>query len=80
MKRLNDHIGDSELDPPFDDGEESHREAQKTACTILNMTPEELSGFMKGRPANKVIGLFRKYTSFRMKVLPNENVHHSLSR
>ncbi|XP_043800240.1 myosin-2 heavy chain, non muscle-like isoform X3 [Apis laboriosa] len=36
------------------ESEASEREAQETACNILNMTPDELSGFINGKTQNSI--------------------------
>ncbi|XP_046742380.1 uncharacterized protein LOC124409033 [Diprion similis] len=66
LKQLNNHEEDLEVPAQFDDDEASRSEAHKTACSILKMTPEELSGFMKGRPVKKIntwLAEFNKITS-----------------
>nr|XP_046476971.1 uncharacterized protein LOC124216468 [Neodiprion pinetum] len=65
LKQLNNHEEDLEVRAEFDD-DASRNEALKTACSILKMTPEELSGFMKGRPVKKIntwLAEFHKITS-----------------
>lgn len=54
MKRLYDYRSTYETQKDTNESEASEKEAQETACTILNMTPEELSGFINGKASNSV--------------------------
>ncbi|KAF7398589.1 hypothetical protein HZH66_006486 [Vespula vulgaris] len=51
LKKIHDHCDERNSEKTnFYGSEESEREAHETACNILNMTPEELTNFMNGKP------------------------------
>ncbi|XP_076749059.1 uncharacterized protein LOC143422370 [Xylocopa sonorina] len=52
LRKLYEHEEDHESQKSSNETEASEREAQETACTILNMTPEELCGFINGKTKN----------------------------
>lgn len=56
MKKLYyEYQADHKSHKSSNESEASEREAQETACNILNMTPDELSGFINGKTQNSVI-------------------------
>lgn len=56
MKKLYyEYQADHKSHKSSNESEASEREAQETACNILNMTPDELSGFINGKIQNSVI-------------------------
>ncbi|KAL2712382.1 SWI5-dependent HO expression protein 3-like [Vespula squamosa] len=51
LKKIHDYCDERNSEKTnFYGTEESEREAHETACNILNMTPEELTNFMNGKP------------------------------
>ncbi|KZC03853.1 hypothetical protein WN55_00031 [Dufourea novaeangliae] len=56
--------------------EPSEKEAHQTACNILNMTPEELSGFINERRPNSIIS----WTNELNRILSKSNFSDNLSK
>ncbi|XP_078052156.1 uncharacterized protein LOC144478264 [Augochlora pura] len=54
LQRIYDFRGNYDKYRNPKDDESSEKEAQETACNILNMTPEELSGFINGKAPNSI--------------------------
>ncbi|XP_033225738.1 coiled-coil domain-containing protein 186-like [Belonocnema kinseyi] len=50
LKQIYEYYSDQEAESNLNCSEESIREAHETACSILQITPEQLSQFLKGRP------------------------------
>lgn len=55
LKKVYNHQSDQEIQRSRKEDEASEKEAQETACNILNMTPEELTGFINEKASNTVI-------------------------
>ena len=54
LKKLYEYRIDHESQKNPNGDEASEKEAHEIACNILNMTPEELSGFINGKIPNSV--------------------------
>ncbi|CAK9804508.1 hypothetical protein ANTPLA_LOCUS4083 [Anthophora plagiata] len=52
LKRLYEHHRSHETPKSSCESDASEKEAHETACNILNMTPDELTGFINGEPSN----------------------------
>ncbi|XP_076647159.1 uncharacterized protein LOC143355874 [Halictus rubicundus] len=76
LRRLCDSQSDYEKQRNPKADEPSEKEAQKTACNILNMTPEELSGFINGKTPNSV----NTWTLELNRILTKTNFSENLSK
>ncbi|XP_076179007.1 uncharacterized protein LOC143152594 [Ptiloglossa arizonensis] len=54
LKKVYNHQSDQEIQRSRKEDEASEKEAQETACNILNMTPEELTGFINEKASNTI--------------------------
>ncbi|XP_076230769.1 uncharacterized protein LOC143176966 [Calliopsis andreniformis] len=54
LKKLYEYRSNCETQKNPNESEASEREAHETACNILNMTPEELSGFINGKAPTSI--------------------------
>ncbi|XP_071864059.1 uncharacterized protein [Bombus fervidus] len=54
LRKLYELQGDRETEKFSNENEASERETQETICNILNMTPDELSGFINGKTKNSI--------------------------
>nr|XP_033326898.1 spindle pole body component 110-like [Megalopta genalis] len=76
LKKLYDSRGDYDKQRGPKEDEPSEKEAQETACNILNMTPEELSGFINGKAPNSI----NTWIFELNRILTKSNFSESLSK
>nr|XP_031849140.1 CAP-Gly domain-containing linker protein 1-like [Nomia melanderi] len=75
LKKLYDSRSNYEKQRSLKD-EPSEKEAQETACNILNMTPEELASLMNGKTANSI----HSWVFELNRILAKKNFSESLSK
>ncbi|XP_076380681.1 uncharacterized protein LOC117220750 [Megalopta genalis] len=76
LKKLYDSRGDYDKQRGPKEDEPGEKEAQETACNILNMTPEELSGFINGKAPNSI----NTWIFELNRILTKSNFSESLSK
>ncbi|XP_076664968.1 uncharacterized protein LOC143367228 [Andrena cerasifolii] len=76
LKKLYEYRIDHESQKSPNGDEASEKEAHETACNILNMTPEELSGFINGKVPNSV----SSWMSELGRIISRNNFSEGLSK
>ncbi|XP_053976505.1 citron Rho-interacting kinase-like [Hylaeus volcanicus] len=76
LKKIYDYRGGPDTQRSLKEDEASEKQAHETACNILNMSPEELSGFINGKTFNSI----NSWVFELNRILGKNNFSESLSK